>query len=185
MKRRNLICEFINATHHIQITVSNIYNIGRTFMEDSGAIPSDILPYLTPDEKLLKTTNTEVWQIYVTDKRILFKKGSILEKVIVEAAHRHISSIEYKKDSPLPSIIGGIILIALGWFANYFLNQLSLMNNSILIIGLAALLAIMGIALIISSLLKSPTLKIYVVGREPIIISGKLKEIFRIVREHQ
>jgi len=51
--------------------------------------------------------------------------------------------------------------------------------------GFSTILAIIGIALIITSLLKKPTFKIHIVGRKSITISSKLEEIFRIVREYQ
>lgn len=150
-------------------------------------IPSDIQSFLTSDEKLLKTDNNKEWEVYLTNKRILLKKGGVFgTKEIVEASHKHISSIEYKKENPLLSIIAGIICIIVALGLNQILNQ-SVFNRSIpfLGIGVTAFFVIIGLAVIILAFLKKPTFKIHVIGRNPITLSSKLEETFRIVREYQ
>lgn len=82
------------------------------------SIPSDIKSYLTLDEKMMKIEKSREWEIYVTDKRVLFRKGGILGKKIVEASYRHISSIEYKKESPWGYIITGLAIIVLAFVLN-------------------------------------------------------------------
>ena len=52
---------------------------------------------MTKDEKVIKTGMSREWEIYITNKRVIFRKGGIFGKEIVEASYRHISSIEYKK----------------------------------------------------------------------------------------
>ena len=47
--------------------------------------PSDVLSYLTTDENLLQTEKSDDWEIYVTDKRVIFKKGGIFVAGIVIA----------------------------------------------------------------------------------------------------
>lgn len=149
--------------------------------------PSDIQSFLTFDEKLLKTDNNNNWEIYLTNKRILLKRSDMFgSKEIVEASHRHISSIEYTKVNPFLSIIAGIICIIVAIGLNYILDQ-PIFNLGIpfLGIGVAAILVIIGVAVIILAFLKKPTFKLHIVGRNPITLSSKLEEIFRIVREHQ
>jgi hypothetical protein len=68
----------------------------------------------------------------------------------------------------------------------HFLNPLPFIRgSSIIMFGFSAILAVIGIALIISSLLKKPTFKIHIVGRKSITISSKLEEIFIIVRKYE
>jgi len=85
--------------------------------------PSDVLSYLTSDEKLLKSEKIpfQSKEIYVTDKRIIIKEG----KGIVEASYRHISSIEYKKEGNVRVLIMGIISIdvsLLGFYTEHIRN---------------------------------------------------------------
>jgi len=153
-------------------------------MEYSENAPSEILPFLTSDEKLLKTEKSNDWGIYLTNKRVLLKRGGMFSgKELVEASYRHISSIEYKKKNPLPSIIAGVVCIILAFVINYMFSQTRIL--SLVSIGVSAILIIVGLAVIILAFLKKPTFKIHIVGRKPITLSSKIEEIIRIVREHQ
>lgn len=80
------------------------------------SIPFDIESYLTPDEKIVKIGKSRKWKIYITDKRVIFRKGGMFGKEIVEASYRHISSIEHKKKSPWGYIIVGLFFIVFGLF---------------------------------------------------------------------
>ena len=145
--------------------------------------PSDVLSYLTNDENLLQTEKSDEWEVYVTDKRVIFKKGGILGKELVEASYRHISSIEYKKGSPLSLIITGIVVIALGLFQYYFWQGIEFIGT----VSLALLigLTLLGVISIVASFFIKPKFKIHVVGREPLTISGKLEGIIKIIRQYR
>ena len=145
--------------------------------------PSDVLSYLTPDENLLQTEKSDEWEIYVTNKRVIFKKGGIFGKEIVEASYRHISSIEYKKGSPLSLIITGIVIIALGLVQYNFLQGREFIGT----ISLAFLIVftLLGVISIVVSFYIKPIFKIHVVGREPLTISGKFEGIIKIIRQYR
>lgn len=67
------------------------------------SIPSDIASFHQVLNKVMKIGKSRNWEIYVTNKRVIFRKeigGGVFGKEIVEAPYRHISSIEYKKESP-------------------------------------------------------------------------------------
>lgn len=148
------------------------------------SIPSDIASYLTPDEKMMKIGRSREWDIYVTDKRVLFKKGGVFGKQIVEASYRHISSIEYKKESPWGYIIAGIFFIGFAFIAYNFIFEYEPTMRSILTI-LSFIMGLMGIILIVASVFITPKFKIHVVGRKPLTISGKLEEIMKIIRQYR
>jgi len=138
------------------------------------SVPLDVASYLTPDENVLKTGRSGEWDVYVTNKRIILRKGVMLGKEIVEASYRHISSIEYKKESPLGYIIAGIILIALAFFLGIKIH------SWLYIVGL------IGVIIIIASFLIKPVFKIHIVGRKPITLSGRLEEeLIKIIREYR
>jgi hypothetical protein len=151
------------------------------------SLPSDIESYLTPDEKIIKTGKSQEWEIYITDRRVLFKKGGLFGKEIVEASYRHISSIEYKKESPWEGIIIGIVLIVLAAIIRLFLNDffLSIFQYDIFALLVTIILGMVGIAVIVASFFIKPQFKIHVVGREPIPISGELEEIIKIIRQYR
>jgi len=146
-------------------------------------VPSDVSSYLTADEDILKTEKSEEWEIYVTNKRVLFKKGGIFGKELVEASYRHISSIEYKKASPLSFIIAGICLVLFGFIQYTFLSKNRFFEPISFWIQIVFIL--LGIVAIVASLFIKPTFKIHVVGREPLTVSGKLEEIIKIIRQYK
>jgi len=160
------------------------------------SIPSDIESYLTPDEKMMKIGKSREWEIYVTNKRVIFKKGGIFGKEIVEASYRHISSIEYKKQSPLGNIVAGLVLIVFGFVSGYYAlleakkyspilyEELNTLYAILAFLGF--ILAFFGIILIVAILFLSPNFKIHIVGRKPLTISGKeLEEIIKIIRQYR
>ena len=145
--------------------------------------PSDVLSYLTNDENLLQTERSDEWEIYVTDKRVIFKKGGIFGKELVEASYRHISSIEYKKGSPLSLIITGIVVIALGLFQYYLWQGIEFIGTVSL--ALLIVFTLLGVISIVASFFIKPKFKIHVVGREPLTLSGKLEGIIKIIRQYR
>jgi len=148
------------------------------------SVPSEIESYLTPEEKIMKTGKSKEWEIYVTNKRVLFKKGGVLGKEIVEASYRHISSIEYKKASQLEYIISGILLIVFPFVLPYIAPAI---YEDFPTVGLLiyAVCILIGVIVIIMSFFIRPSFKIHVVGRNPLTITGELEEIIRIVREYR
>lgn len=149
------------------------------------SLPSDIESYLTPDEKMIKTGKSQEWEIYVTDRRVLFRKGGVFGKEIVEASYRHISSIEYKKENPLQYIVTGIFLIALAFILPIvlgdYLQDLPPETTYLLVF----VVGIIGAAVLIASFFIKPKFKIHVVGREPLTITGELEEIIKIIRQYR
>ncbi len=61
------------------------YEKDRKKYSEQERCPSDVLSYLTTDENLLQTEKSDDWEIYVTDKRVIFKKGGIFVAGIVIA----------------------------------------------------------------------------------------------------
>lgn len=158
------------------------------------SVPSDIESYLTPDEKMVKIGKSRKWEIYITDKRVIFRKGGILGKEIVEASYRHISSIEYKKQSPLVYIILGITSFVSAVFFVYWFSTIAkspsyyLSGPTIFVLGeiLGLLFVLIGTIIIVSGLLKKPNFIIHIVGRNPLKISGKgLEDIIKIIRQYR
>lgn len=145
--------------------------------------PSDVMSYLTSDENLLKNEKSAEWEVYVTDKRVIFKKGGILGKELVEASYRHISSIEYKKGSPFSLILTGIIFIVLGVIQYNFLHGMEFIGT--ISLALLIIFILLGILSIVASFFIKPTYKIHVVGREPLSISGKFEGIIKIIRQYR
>ena len=85
------------------------------------SVPSDIASYPTEEEKILKTGHAEGKQVFLTNKRIIFKTKDFLGgKEIVEASYRHISSIEYEKKISLGYVVAGIIVIVVGLLIYFF-----------------------------------------------------------------
>lgn len=124
----------------------------------------------------MKTGISKEWEIYVTDKRVIFRKRATLGKEIVEASYRHISSIEHKKERPLGYIIAGLVLIALAY----------LLHASFQEVQFSLLLSVCGVIILITSLSITPSFTIHVFGREPLEMSGrKLGEIIRIIRQYR
>ena len=146
----------------------------------SQKVPTDILSYLASDEKLVQTERIKDWKIYLTNKRIILKKGGIFRKELIEASYRHISSIEYKKHRPIKWIIIGIVCIASAFFVTYQLNRLPPIT-----VWIPVILAIAGFALIIAAFLRPAKFRIHIIGRKPIILSGNLEAILKIVREYR
>lgn len=156
---------------------------------------ADIASYLTEDEEILKIaknvqwgTKTEIFglegkgEIYVTNRRVIFKKGGgFLEgKQIVEASYYHISSIELTKESRYGYIVAGIVCLMFAYFVWWIGDELKLPNiwNFIPLI-----IAVLGIVLFFVT---PPKLfKIHIVGRTPLIISGELEDIIKIIREYK
>lgn len=157
-------------------------NIEKAPISHANA-PSDVLSYLTSDEKLIRTEKTDEWEIFVTDKRVMFKKGGIFGKELVEASYKHISSIELKKTSPLSLIVTGIALIIIGLIQYTFLNELQFVGT--VSFWLLIVFIILGIVSIVASFFLKPQFKIHVVGREPLTVSGKLEEIIKIIRQYR
>ena len=184
-----------NCGNKIEDTTNFCSNCGTAFSpttETNTAIkkyaPSDVLSYLTADENLLETEKSDEWEIYVTDKRVIFKKGGIFGKELVEASYRHISSIKYKKGSPLSLIITGIVIIALGLIQYNFLHGINVMGTNVIgTMSLAFLIifTLLGVISIVVSFFIKPTFKIHVVGREPLTISGKFEGIIKIIRQYR
>ena len=161
-------------------------------------LPSDIESYLTKDEKVIKTGKSREWkEIYVTNKRVILRRGGIFGKEIMEASYRHISSIEFKKPSPLGYIIAGTSFSIFGiWLTIWAIlerGHVSPLFKDILSdfftigIGLGLVSTGFGIIIIVIGFIvtSAPQFTIHVVGRKPLIISGKLQEIIRIIREYR
>ena len=144
-------------------------------------VPSDLLPYLASDEKLVQTERTKEWKIYFTNKRFILKKGGLLKKEMVEASYQHISSIEYRKVVPINWIIAGIICIASSFAMTYIFSSFQNFWFNIPQI----FLAIAGIVIIVAAFLRPAKFIIHIVGRNPITLSGDLEEIFKTAREQQ
>ena len=153
-------------------------------------IPADIQSYLTTDEKVLKKSKSSNWEIFVTDKRALFKKGNFFGKEIVEASYKHISSIEFKKDNPLKLLITGIFLVIASFVQFYYIlsNPIFGTPNSVFLlvsIVFLIILFLLGIVAIASSFFVMPKFKIYVIGRDPLTLEGKLEPIIKIIRQYK
>jgi len=148
------------------------------------SIPSDIQSYLTPEEKMIKIGKSKEWAVYVTDKRVLFKKEGVFGKEIVEASYRHISSIEYKKRSPWEYIISGILFIVLPFVLPHIAPALY-EDFPTLELPIYVVLILIGIIFIIMSFFIRPSFKIHIVGRNPLTMSGELEEIIRIIRQYR
>ncbi|MCR3907135.1 MAG: PH domain-containing protein [Tenericutes bacterium] len=149
-------------------------------------LPSDISTFLTPDEEVIKTANDKKWDIYITNKRVFLKAGGFFGKEIVETPYHHISSIEYKKENPIPSMLIGGVCIVFAVISNQLLEAIPIFRTiSVLSLLISAILAITGLAVIILALLKSPTLKLHIIGRKPITISSKIEELIRISRTNK
>lgn len=150
--------------------------------EPKRSVPSDLLPILAQDEKLIQTENAEKWRIYLTDKRMILKRGGIFKQELIEAAYNHISSIEYKKVIPLKQIIVGVVLIIIGFILAYLSNFINLI---FWISWLPTLiLAIVGIILIVTAFLTHPKYIIHIVGRNPITLTGNLENTLKTIREN-
>jgi hypothetical protein len=161
----------------------------------SLSTPSDIESYLTTDEKIIMMTKT-AWEIYATNKRLIFKKKRAFGgKEIIDASYHHISSIEYEKKMSVGYIISGIC-IAIFAVAVLFLNPrdpsswfgygtlvsswIDVFSIGLIILGL--ILTLIGVA----HTLGPPILTIHIVGRKPIITSGKeLEEMIKITRKYE
>jgi len=163
-----------------------------------GAVPSDIESYLTPEEKMIKIGSSRKWEIYLTDKRVIFRKAGILGKEIIDASYRHISSIEYKKRIPWENIIGGAFLVVFAFFVDDVLNLLLSPLTSPNVRGVSSdlsgvlqiitvLFLLLGIVSVAVGLLTiRGEHKIHIVGRSPLPISGKnLEDIIRIIRQYR
>ena len=122
-------------------------------------------------------------EIYVTNRRVIFRRGGgfLEDKQIVEASYHHISSIEFSKYSRSGYILGGIIVLGftffVWWIGNIVKMPLWLTNILCLILGF------LGVLLFFVT--PSKFFKIHIVGREPIMISGELEEIIKIIREYR
>lgn len=153
------------------------------------SIPSDIKSYLTSDETLLKTGRNGEWEIYITDRRVIFKKNGWGKKII-EASYRYISSIEYEKESRLGYIIGGVMLLIFAFGVWYLFPSLFPILYSMtrkifswLFDLIVLLLGLVGLALFFVN--PQGKFKIHVVGREPLTVSGRLEEIIKIIRQYR
>lgn len=149
------------------------------------SIPSDIASYLTPDEKMIKIGRSREWEIYVTNKRFVFRKGGMFGKEIVEASYRHISSIEYKKESPWGYIVAGIVFIGIAFITNNLFSSIFEELGSIMGLVFAVFIGLIGIILLVAGVFITPSFKIHVVGRKPLTISGELEGIIRIIRQYR
>ena len=148
-------------------------------------VPTNIESYLTSNEKLLETSKSREWEIFVTDKRVLFHKNNIFgNKELIEASYKHISSIEYKKENPLLLIILGIFCFIIGYLFYYFVP---IVNPDASIVGTISLIfyIILGIVAIVSAFFQQPKFKIHVVGREPLTLTGNLEPIIKIIRQYK
>ena len=145
------------------------------------SIPSDIKSYLASDEAILKTGRNGQWEIYITDRRVIFRRGG-WGKRIVEASYRYISSIEYERESRLGYIVCGVVVLVLAgglWylFHGVLRSTFWLLDLIVLLVGVA------GLALFLGS--PQSMFKIHVVGREPLTVSGELEEIIKIIRQYR
>lgn len=167
-------------------------------------LPPDIVSYLTKDEQVLKIAEDVQWgtktetlgfkelklgkgEIYVTNQRVIFKKGGgfLERKEIVEVSYRHISSMEMTQESRLGYVTGGIILLVSAFFIWWFVSDIIKMHGILQsLTGLLCLiLGVIGIALFFVTTPKHFT--IHIVGRKPMVISGELEEIIKIIREYR
>ena len=147
------------------------------------SIPSDIKSYLTSDETVLKTGKNGEWEIFITDRRVIFKKGG-LGKRIIEASYRHISSIEYEKPSRLDYIIIGVVLLISAFGIWYLFHGILREFPFFWLFDLIVLLlGSVGLAFFFVN--PQGEFKIHVVGREPLTVSGKLEEIIKIIRQYR
>lgn len=163
-----------------------------------GAVPSDIESYLTPEEKMIKIGGSRKWEIYLTDKRVIFRKAGMFGKEIIDVSYRYISSIEYKKQIPWVGIIGGAFLVVFAFFVDdmlgLLLSPLSVpgvrdVSHQIAVVSqiVTILFILLGIVSVAVGLLTTRgEYKIHIVGRPPLPISGEgLEDIIRIIRQYR
>lgn len=131
---------------------------------------SDIARYLVPDEKILEEWTDKNRKIYATNKRVLIKKG----RQVSDYSYSHISSIDYESKIRGGRIIGGIVLIILG---------IIMFINGPVGIVIGFLLIIIAIILFLTSFTRKTM--VYVIGRDPIELSGKMESLLRWIRQYK
>lgn len=136
---------------------------------------------MTTDETIEHSGKIQDGDLYITNKRVILRRGLI----ITEASYRHISSIEYEKPGISGYLLAGICIVAVAIILYVFdtrLISMMLPNNIFMaIIGFGILLIIVGF--LIKS---SPSYKLYIVGREPIILKGhNLEDIIKVIRQYR
>jgi len=171
--------------HSIQTNTSKI-NIQQAHQTNTSIpTPDYIVAYLNRNEKILKTGKSNEWNIFVTDNRVLFYRGMLGGKEIVEASYNHISSIEYRKSSSIGLIIAGIFCFIVGYLLYSFVDRISpILSGTNTVFG--GLFVFLGICSFIAILLLRPSYTIHVVGRLPLTLTGRnLEPIMLIVRQYK
>jgi hypothetical protein len=135
---------------------------------------SDISQYLTPSERILQEWKTGSCDIYATNKRVIIEENG----KVSDASYSHISSVEYERHTHVSRIIGAIILIVIGVVMSLSFSSIPILN-----IGGFLLLLLISIILLLTS--SSAKTKMYVVGREPIELSGRMESLLRWVRQYK
>jgi len=130
----------------------------------------DITKYLVPDEEILEEWTDKNRKIYATNKRVLIKKG----RQVSDYSYSHISSIDYESKIRGGRIIGGIVLIILGIIIS--------INVPVgIVIGFLPI--IIAIILFLTSFTRKTM--VYVIGRDPVELSGKMESMLRWIRQYK
>ncbi|MCK4243812.1 hypothetical protein KAX03_03000, partial [Candidatus Bathyarchaeota archaeon] len=145
--------------------------------------------YLIANEKVLQSWKRGSWNIFATNYRIILKKKSFFSKEIVEASYNYISSIEEKISS---DVLGGIIFLIIGLTLLYLhlyppivFGLYNAMNDPLVsTVFLSTGLLFIGIGSLFLFERKR-IFKFHIVGRDPIILPGKLEPMIRWVREYK
>jgi len=140
---------------------------------------NEILPYLTSDETVLEEWKDGSRNIYATNKRLILTD----RRRVSDFSYSHISSIDYESKIRKGRIIGGIFLIIIGIIVSITAYIGIIVFTPYF--GIIALLIIIIIAIILFLTSASKKTIIYVVGRDPVELSGKMDSLLRWIREYK
>jgi len=157
-------------------------------------IPSDIESYLTPNELIVKIGRSRKWEIYLTDKRAIFKpahEGGDGTEIVATSYHR-ISSVEYKKKNPSRYIAFGTVFVGFAIVLPILLNEIFpfIFTHyptvaTIFSILITISIALIGIILVGVSLFAKPNLTVHVQGKKLLTVSGELEEIVETIHNYR
>ncbi|MCW4040408.1 MAG: hypothetical protein NWE83_06620 [Candidatus Bathyarchaeota archaeon] len=152
-----------------------------SYFED---IPVDVQSYLTEDEDIEIIADIREGELYVTNKRVILRKGGF-SKEIIEASYRHISSIKYKLRRSRKWLILGVICLAIGVLALNGWILLPIYISSIELVLFLILFVVGGIG-IIRGMLGREQYTFHIIGRDPIVLSAhNIEDIVKIVRQYR
>jgi hypothetical protein len=159
-----------------------------------ATLPFDIESYLTPDELIVKIGRSRKWEIYVTDKRVIFKPAHEGRDgtEIVATSHHRISSVEYKKKDPSRYIAVGVVFVGFAIVLPILLNEIFPFvfthyptEATIFSILITMSTALIGIILVGVSLFAKPNLTVHVRGKKLLTVSGELEEIVEAIDKNR